>query len=132
MKTRENYLHLLPHYSLRFISIIRFGEDGLGQGLADLGNNNVNAECEFDVMDMVASQVNVHQAWNAGVIGCIFVVMHTLDERGGTVPTPMIATRTFFCSWMKISFFVEVEFVETTSLAWPPGQAVVLGIKTNG
>ena len=68
------------------MSIIQFGENGLGQVLADLGNINVNAEGEFDVMDMVASQVNVHQTWNAGVIGRIFVVMHTLDERGGAVP----------------------------------------------
>src|SRR5260370_24534457 len=43
---------------------------------------------ELDVADVVATEVDVHQTWDGVLRGCVVVVVHALDERGGAVAHP--------------------------------------------
>ena len=59
--------------------------DGLRQILADLLLVDVERRDELDVADVVAAEVDVHQAGDDVVPGSIAVVVHALDERAGAV-----------------------------------------------
>ena len=68
--------------------------DRLGEVLADLLGVDVEGGDELDVADVVAAEVDVHQARDLlGGVG-VLVVLDALDEALAQLPTPTIATRT--------------------------------------
>ena len=66
--------------SQNLIGIVRLGEDGLREVLADLGDVDVDAQREFDIADVVTAQVDVHQSRDGGVIGRLLVELNTLHQ----------------------------------------------------
>ena len=61
------------------------GPDRLGQVLADLVGIDVEGGRELDVADVVAAEVDVHQAGHALVRVGVLVVLDALHEGGGAV-----------------------------------------------
>jgi hypothetical protein len=62
------------------VGFVRLGEDGFRDVFTHLGYVDVNPEGEFDIVDMVTTQVDVHQTWHTGIVGRIFVEFNSLDE----------------------------------------------------
>src|SRR5206468_7156980 len=62
--------------------VVRRGEDGFGQVLADLGRTDVERRGELDVADAVTAEVYVHQSRRLGVlrVGRVAVELNALDE----------------------------------------------------
>ena len=65
--------------------VVRLGPDRVGEVLADLRLGDVERGRELDVADVVAAEVDVHQARNEIVRGCVLVVLDSLEERVGAV-----------------------------------------------
>ena len=65
--------------------VVLAGPDRLGEVLADLVLVDVECGAELDVADVVAAEVNVHQAGHGGVGIGVLVVLDSLHEGGGTV-----------------------------------------------
>ena len=72
--------HLLEH-----VGVVGLGVDRLGQVLADLVLVDVERGHELDVADVVAAQVDVHQARDEVVGLGVLVVVAALDEAAGAV-----------------------------------------------
>ncbi len=74
--------------------VVRLGPDRLAEVLADLRRVDVERAGELDVADVVAAEVDVHEARD-GLVGVgVLVVLDALHEAFAQLPTPMIATRT--------------------------------------
>ena len=58
-----------------------FGEDGLGNVLADLLAVDVEGGNQLDITDVIPAELHVHQAGDALVRGCVLVVLESLDKR---------------------------------------------------
>ena len=65
--------------------VVLAGEDRLGEVLADLVRVDVERGDELDVADVVAAEVDVHQAGDVRVRVGVSVVLDALDEGGGAV-----------------------------------------------
>ena len=65
--------------------VVRLGEDRLRQVLADLVLVDVERGHELDVADVVAAEVDVHQARDEVAILGVGVVVAALDEAAGAV-----------------------------------------------
>src|SRR4029077_135032 len=63
-------------------------EDGLREILADLRLVDVEGGDELDVPDVIAAQVDVHEAWHGLRLRGVAVVVHALDQRGRAVADP--------------------------------------------
>jgi hypothetical protein len=72
--------HLLEH-----IGVVGLLVDRLRQVLADLVLVDVERGHEIDVPDVVAAQVDVHQARHELVVRGVLVVVATLDQAAGAV-----------------------------------------------
>ena len=75
--------------------VVRVGPDRLGEVLADLALDDVEGGDELDVADVVAAEVDVHQAGDEVVFGrrsCS--TRRPAANELAQLPTPMIATRT--------------------------------------
>ena len=76
------YGHVQVGYVCKFDGVVRFGEDGFAEVFAYFFFPDIEGGREFDVADVVAAQVCVHQAGNKGIFACIFVVLDALYEGG--------------------------------------------------
>src|SRR5262249_46036018 len=65
--------------------VVLAAEDRLGEVLADLLLVDVDGGHELDVPDVVAAQVDVHQAGDLLGLRSVLVVLDALHERGGAV-----------------------------------------------
>jgi hypothetical protein len=65
--------------------VVRLDEDRLGQVLADLVAVDVEGRHELDVADVVAAQVDVHEAGMKSVVLRVGVVVAALDQAAGAV-----------------------------------------------
>ena len=65
--------------------VVLAADDGLREVLADLVGVDVEGGHELDVADVVAAEVDVHQARDELVVGGVAVVVDALHERGGAV-----------------------------------------------
>ena len=65
--------------------VVRLGEDGLGEVLADLGGVDVERRGEVDVADVVAAEVHVHQAGDELVRVGVLVELDALHQGRGAV-----------------------------------------------
>jgi len=72
-------------YVAELNGVIRFGIDGFGQILANFGDIDVNPHGEFNVPDMVATQVDMHNTGYTGILGSILVIFDPLDKRRGAI-----------------------------------------------
>ena len=72
--------HLLEH-----VGVVGLGVDRLGEVLADLVLVDVERGHELDVADVVAAQVDVHQARHELIVHGVLVVVAALDEGAGAV-----------------------------------------------
>ena len=70
---------------LEDVGVVRLGVDRLGQVLADLVLVDVEGGHELDVADVVAAQVDVHQARDEVVLLGVLVVVAALDQAAGAV-----------------------------------------------
>ena len=70
------------------VGVVRLGVDRLGEVLADLVLVDVEGRDEVDVADVVAAQIDVHQARDEVVGVRVLVVVAALDEAAGAVPDP--------------------------------------------
>ena len=70
---------------LEDVGVVRLGVDRLGEVLADLVLVDVEGGHELDVADVVAAQVDVHQARDELVVLGVLVVVAALDEAAGAV-----------------------------------------------
>ena len=68
--------------------VVRLGEDRLGDVLADLVRVDVERGNHRDVADVVAAELDVHQAGDRLVRVGVLVVLEALDEGRGTVAEP--------------------------------------------
>ena len=67
------------------VRVVGLGPDRLGEVLPDLGGRDVESGRELDVPDVVAAEVDVHQAGDELVLGRVLVVLDALDEGVGAV-----------------------------------------------
>src|SRR5581483_11640763 len=65
--------------------VVVAAEDRLGEVVAHLLLVDVEGGAELDVADVVAAEVDVHQARDEVLRVGVLVVLHTLDERGRAV-----------------------------------------------
>lgn len=65
--------------------VVRLGEDGLGQVVADFADIDVEGSDELDVADVIATQIDVHQAGDELVRRGVAVLGDTLDQGRGAV-----------------------------------------------
>ena len=65
--------------------VVRVRPHRLGEVDADLALDDVERGDELDVADVVAAEVDVHQARDELVVGGVLVVRHALEERVGAV-----------------------------------------------
>ena len=65
--------------------VVGLGEDGLGQVVADFARVDVEGGDELDVADVVAAEVDVHQAGHELVGRSVAVLVDALDEGGSAV-----------------------------------------------
>ena len=72
--------HLLEH-----VGVVGLGVDRLGEVLADLVLVDVERGHELDVADVVAAQVDVHQARHELIVRGVLVVVAALDQAAGAV-----------------------------------------------
>ena len=70
---------------LEDVGVVRLGVDRLGQVLADLVLVDVEGGHELDVADVVAAEVDVHQARDEVVLLGVLVVVAALDEAARAV-----------------------------------------------
>ena len=66
--------------------VVRLGQDGFGDVLADLLRVDVERGDDLDVADVVPAEIDVHQAGNGVVRVGVLVVLEPLHERGRAVP----------------------------------------------
>ena len=71
---------------LEDVGVVRLGVDRLGQVLADLVLVDVEGGHELDVADVVAAELDVHEARDEVVLLGVLVVVAALDEAAGAVP----------------------------------------------
>ena len=67
------------------LGVVGRGEDGLGDVAADLGGVDVEGRGDLDVADMVAAELDVHQARDRLVAAGVAVVGEALHEGGGAI-----------------------------------------------
>jgi hypothetical protein len=67
------------------VGVIGVGVDGLAQVLAHLALYHVEGRGEFDIPDVIAAQIGVHQAGNEDAIRRIAVELNALHQRRGAV-----------------------------------------------
>ena len=65
--------------------VVLAADDGLREVLADLLGVDVEGRHELDVADVVAAEVDVHEARDELVVRGVAVVVDALHERGGAV-----------------------------------------------
>ena len=65
--------------------VVRVRPHRVGEVLADLVGGDVERRRELDVGDVVAAEVDVHQAGDELVVRRVLVVLHALDQRVGAV-----------------------------------------------
>ena len=65
--------------------VVRVRPDRVGEVLADLVGGDVERGRELDVGDVVAAEVDVHQAGDELVVRRVLVVLHALEQRVGAV-----------------------------------------------
>ena len=70
---------------LEDVGVVRLGVDRLGQVLADLVLVDVEGGHELDVADVIAAEVDVHQARDEVVLLGVLVVVAALDEAARAV-----------------------------------------------
>ena len=73
-------------------------KDRLGHVAADLAPRDVKCAGYLDVADMIAAELDVHQAGDGLVALGVAIVADTLDERGGAVADTDDADPNFFGS----------------------------------
>src|SRR5262249_37215951 len=69
----------------KLIGVVGARKNGLPKILAHLGRVNINGRGEFDVGDVVAAQVDMHQPGDEVGLGGVSVVFDALDQRRGAV-----------------------------------------------
>ena len=67
------------------LRVVGLGEDCLGEVGADFCGRDVEGSAEFQVGDVVAAEVDMHQARDAVLVGRTPVEGDALDQRGGAV-----------------------------------------------
>src|SRR5438477_1648305 len=80
-------LHRHPkiwHFA-ELVRIVRLGENGLREVLADLVFVNVEGGAELDVAYVVSTEARVHQPRYEFVVRCFAVVLYTLHQGRGAV-----------------------------------------------
>src|SRR5437867_5004461 len=82
------YLHARPWHFRELHRVVRLGEDRVREVEADLVLVDVERGHELDVPDVVAAEVDVHQARDRLLGRGVAVVVHALNERGGAVAHP--------------------------------------------
>ena len=65
--------------------VIRLGENGLAQIFSDFGFIDVERRCELDIADMVAAEIDVHEARDSFILFGVFIKLNTLDERRSAI-----------------------------------------------
>ncbi len=70
----------MRHFA-EFVGVVRLSEDGFGEVFANLGDVDIDSNCEFNIPDVVTAQVDVHQAGDGGLIWGVFVIFNALNER---------------------------------------------------
>jgi hypothetical protein len=65
--------------------VVLTGQDRLGEVAADLLGVDIERGDELDVAHVIVAQLDVHQPGDLLARVGVSVVMHALDERGGTV-----------------------------------------------
>jgi hypothetical protein len=70
----------------KLVGIVRLGENGFGKILANLGDVHVDAQCEFDITDVIPPETSMHDARDVRIVCGVFVELNSLNERGGAVP----------------------------------------------
>src|SRR5579871_1080920 len=68
------------------VGIVGWREDRLADILADLVLIDIEGGGKFDIVNVVATQVDMHQAWHEIFRLSIFVVLDALYQRTGAVP----------------------------------------------
>jgi hypothetical protein len=68
------------------VGIVRGSIDGLREVLAYLILINIDSGHKLNVPDMIAPQINMHQTGDGILLFGITVVLHSLYQRGSTVP----------------------------------------------
>ena len=74
--------------------VVRVRPDRVGEVVADLALDDVERRDELDVADVVAAEVDVHEAGDELVVVGVLVVLAPWSSELAQLPTPMIATRT--------------------------------------
>ena len=77
--------HVQVGHVREFDGVIRFGEDGLREVFANLGDVDINGDSELDVADVISAQAGVHDAGDGLVVLGVLVIFHSLHEGGGAV-----------------------------------------------
>src|SRR5205814_10058498 len=66
--------------------VVRMRADGVGEILADLALDDVEGGGELHVPDVVAAEVDVHEAGDELVVRRVLVVLDALEQRVRAVP----------------------------------------------
>jgi hypothetical protein len=80
------HLHALMRHVAEADGVVRPGEDGLREVLANLFLVDVDGRHEIDVAHVVAAEVDVHQARDELVLFGLLVKVPSLDQGRGAVP----------------------------------------------
>src|SRR5665648_1661 len=65
--------------------VVHAAEYRLGEVLPDLVPIHVEGRGEFDIGDVIAPEIHVHQSGHEFIVGRVLVELHALDQRRGTV-----------------------------------------------
>src|SRR5579884_914331 len=68
------------------VGVVLSGEDRFGEILPDFLGVDVECAAEFDIADVVAAQIDVHQAGYLLIVRGILVVLNALNESRGAIP----------------------------------------------
>src|SRR4029079_10501163 len=70
----------------KFYRVIGPRKDGFAQILADLLSVDVKRSAEFDIANVIAAKIDVHQTWNELVFRGVLVILDPLNECRRAIP----------------------------------------------
>ena len=81
MSHATHNLDPLERHGAELESIVRSGEDGFGEVLANLVLVDIDGSGKLDIGNVITAQSYMHQTgYKIGVLG-ILVILHSLDKR---------------------------------------------------